>query len=155
LAGEEVIKAYNNINFNVTNSILFGYAIPFTHTGIMTSYAFSDQFGLDLGLVNGWDDVADNNSGKSLHSGITIAPDPKFTIYLTTTYGAEQPGNGQSKRFLETVLFTIKPTDQLTFIIDYNYGNESNIAMVSSATGYTPGTASIVNSTSAMMHIPG
>jgi len=151
LAGQEVIKAYNNINFNVTNSILFGYAIPFTHTGIMTSYAFNDLLSLDLGLVNGWDDVADNNDGKSLHMGINIAPDPIFNIYLTTTYGAEQPSNGESKRFLETVLFTVKPTDQLTFIVDYNYGNESNIAMAPSAGTPTdpPGSEGIVT------HVPG
>ncbi|HVN87954.1 MAG TPA: porin [Candidatus Binatia bacterium] len=128
LAGEEVIKAYNNINYNVTNSILFGFAIPFTHTGLLGSYAFSDQLALDLGVVNGWDAVADNNDGKSVHGGLTIAPDPKVSFYITGTYGPEQNNNGRSKRFLTTVVATIKPTDQLTFILDYDYGNESNIA---------------------------
>ena len=162
LAGEEVIKAYNNINFNVTNSILFGYAIPFTHTGIMASYAFNDMVGVDVGLVNGWDDVADNNDGKTLHSGISITPDPMLSFYISQTYGAEQPSNGQSKRYLSTLVMTVKPTDQLTFIVDYDYGNESNIQMVSSPTGYTPGTASVVNSNNntlgpggSSVHIPG
>jgi|SRR5579862_572805 len=155
LAGAEVIKAYNNFNYNVTNSILFGFAIPFTHTGLMASYAFTDQVSLDMGIVNGWDTVVDNNDGKSLHSGITIAPDPKFTFYQTVTYGPEQTGQfvpntvngscgsnpngpscnpnlelyvhpGLSKRLLLTSLITIKPIDPLTFIIDYDYGNDSN-----------------------------
>jgi hypothetical protein len=92
LAGAEVIKSYNSFNYNVTNSILFGFAIPFTHTGIMTSYAFSDQVSLDFGLVNGWDTVADNNDGKSIHSGLTLAFDPHITFYQTFTYGPEQTG---------------------------------------------------------------
>jgi hypothetical protein len=154
LAGAEVIKSYNNFNYNVTNSILFGFAIPFTHTGIMSSYAFSDQVSLDLGLVNGWDNVADNNDGKSLHSGLTLAFDPHVTFYQTVTYGPEQPGRyvtntvspscgtstsgpcdptaqlyvhpGRSKRLLLTSLLTIKPIDPLTLIIDYDYGNDSD-----------------------------
>jgi hypothetical protein len=140
LAGAEVIKSYNSFNYNVTNSILFGFAIPFTHTGIMSSYAFSDQVSLDFGVVNGWDAVADNNNGKSIHSGLTLAFDPHITFYQTVTYGPEQTGRtvtdnlgntltvhaGRSKRLLLTSLITIKPIDPLTLIIDYDYGNDSD-----------------------------
>ena len=140
LAGAEVIKSYNSFNYNVTNSILFGFAIPFTHTGLMGSYAFSDQVSLDFGIVNGWDAVADNNDGKSLHSGLTLAFDPHITFYQTVTYGPEQTGHtvfdnngvplvvhaGRSKRLLLTSLITIKPIDPLTLIIDYDYGNDSD-----------------------------
>jgi hypothetical protein len=155
LAGAEVIKSYNNFNYNITNAILFGFAIPFTHTGIMSSYAFSDQVSLDLGVVNGWDAVADNNDGKTVHSGLTLAFDPRITFYQTFTYGPEQTGRfvtntvsntcsgsanggpcdptlqlyvhpGKSKRLLLTSLLTIKPIDPLTLIIDYDYGNEGD-----------------------------
>jgi len=140
LAGAEIIKSYNSFNYNVTNSILFGFAIPFTHTGLMASYAFTDQVSLDMGVVNGWDAVADNNDGKSLHSGLTLAFDPHITVYQTVTYGPEQTehtvtdnlGNtllvhaGRSKRLLLTTLITVKPIDPLTLIIDYDYGNDSD-----------------------------
>jgi hypothetical protein len=141
LAGAEVIKSYNNLNYNVTESILFGFSIPFTHTGIMASYAFNDLLSLDLCVINGWDTVADNNDGKSVHSGLTIAPSPRFTIYITGTYGPEQTahsvmdnlGNtltihpGKSERLLLTTLITVKPTDQLTLILDHNYGRETDV----------------------------
>ena len=151
LAGEEVIKAYNNINYNVTNSILFGFAIPFTHTGLLANYAFTDQVALDLGIVNGWDTVADNNDGKTVHGGLTLAPDPKFTVYTTITYGPEQNSNAQSKRFLATVLATVKPTDQLTFILDYDYGNESNVALLDPTNPAAPA----ATSTTALYRAPG
>jgi hypothetical protein len=140
LAGAEVIKSYNAFNNNITESILFGFAIPFTHTGLMASYAFTDAVGLDFGLVNGWDAVADNNDGKSIHAGLNLAFIPQLTIYQTFTYGPEQTGRevtdnlgntlvvhaGRSKRLLLTTLATIKPTDALSFIIDYDYGNDSD-----------------------------
>ena len=140
LHGAEVIKVYNNLNYNITNSILFGFAIPFTHTGIMGSYAFNDQLSMSLGLVNGWDNVVDNNDGKSVHGMFSYAPNPMFSVALSGTYGPEQSthqvtdnlGNtltvhaARSKRLMLTPLITVKPTDGLTLIIDYNYGNESD-----------------------------
>jgi len=141
LHGAEVIKSYNNLNYNITNSMLFGFAIPFTHTGLMGTYAFTDQLSMSLGVVNGWDNVVDNNDGKSLHGMLSWTPSPKFSIALSSTYGPEQNthmvtdnlGNtleihaGRSKRLMLTPLITAKPTDQLTLILDYNYGNESDV----------------------------
>ncbi len=140
LMGAEVIKTYNSLNYNVTNSILFGFAIPFTHTGVMGTYAFSDLVSLDLGVVNGWDAVADNNDGKSLMSGLTLTFDPKFVVYQTVMYGPEQAARtvtdnlgdtltvhpGRSKRLMLTTLVTAKPTDALTLIGDFDYGNDSD-----------------------------
>ncbi|MFQ5667973.1 MAG: outer membrane beta-barrel protein [Candidatus Binatia bacterium] len=129
LAGLEVIKSYDNLNYNITNSILFGFAIPFTHTGLMGSYAFNDMVSLDLGIVNGWDNVVDNNDGKSVHGGINIAPDPRFSVYISGTFGPEQDDNGRSKRLLTTTVITLKPIDPLTVILEYDYGNESNVML--------------------------
>jgi len=140
LAGQEVIKSYNNFNYNISNGILFGFAVPFTHTGILSSYAFSDQVSLDLGVVNGWDAVADNNDGKSVHGGLNVAFDPRVTFYQTVTYGPEQTEHtvtdnngvpllvhaGRSKRLLLTSVATIKPIDPLTLIVEYDYGNDSD-----------------------------
>lgn len=127
--GAEIIKAYNNQNWNISNSILFGYAVPFTHTGVLATIAFPDELGsISGGVVNGWDNVVDNNDGKSFHGMLSLTPDPIFSFSLATTYGAEQPDNGRSKRFLVTPIFTIKPIDMLSLILEYDYGNESNIA---------------------------
>ena len=135
--GAEVIKAYNNFNYNISTSILFGSSIPFTHTGVLGTYAFGDLASVSAGMVNGWDNVSDNNEGKSVHGMFTLTPTPVFSFSLSGTYGAEQDNNGRSKRLMITPLFTIKPIDQLTFIIDYNYGNESNVAFAPGVTSTT------------------
>src|ERR1039457_932841 len=64
LAGAEVIAPTTDSNFS--RSILFGYAIPFTHTGVRTTYAVSDQVSWTLGLNNGWDQVSDANKQKTV-----------------------------------------------------------------------------------------
>jgi hypothetical protein len=133
LHGAEVIKSWNNLNYNISNSILFGWAIPFTHTGIMASYPLNDYFAFDLGLMNGWDNVADNNDGKTIHGAVTIKPHEKLSFYISGSYGPEQNDRGGSKRSMLTTLVTYKPTDKLTFILDHNWGHEDDI--VANASG--------------------
>src|SRR6266571_3342012 len=81
LHGAEIIKSWNNFNYNISNSILFGFSIPFTHTELMASYPLNSYFSVDLGVVNGWDNVADNNDGKTFHGGLTITPHETLSLY--------------------------------------------------------------------------
>jgi len=127
LHGAEVIKSWNNFNYNISNSILFGFSIPFTHTGLMASYPINDYFAVDLGVVNGWDTVADNNDGKTFHGGLTIKPHETLSLYLSGSYGSEQNDRGGSKRSMLTTLVTYKPMDRLTLILDHNWGSESDL----------------------------
>lgn len=127
LHGAEVIKTWDNINYNISNGILFGWAIPFTHTGILASYPINDFLAVDLGVVNGWDNVEDNNDGKTVHGGVTIKPHPMVSLYLAGSYGPEQEDRGDSRRGLATALLTVKPMDRLTFIIDGNWARESDV----------------------------
>ena len=133
LHGAEIIKTWDNFNYNISNSILFGFAIPFTHTGLMATYPITDFLSVDLGVVNGWDNVADNNDGKTFHGGLTITPHEMLSLYISGSYGSEQDprrkgGAGAgSKRSMLTTLLTFKPIDRLTFIVDHNWGNESDL----------------------------
>jgi hypothetical protein len=127
LHGAEIIKNYNGFNYNVSASVLFGFAIPFTHTGLMASIPIGSMLALDLGVVNGWDNVVDNNDGKTLHAGLKIAPVDTFSLYLSGSYGPEQNDNGNSKRTMLTALATLNATDALTFIVDANYGTENDV----------------------------
>jgi len=51
LLGAEVIEA--PLNMNYSRSFLFGFAIPFTNTGVMFNYPFTDTLQTNLGVVNG------------------------------------------------------------------------------------------------------
>ena len=81
LQGSEVIWSPNNPNFS--HSILFG-AIPFTHTGVRGTYAVSDTLSVIAGVNNGWDQLTDQNKGKTLELGVTA--NPIKPLNLTASY---------------------------------------------------------------------
>lgn len=136
--GAEIIKAYNNQNYNISSSMLFSAAIPLTHTGLMATVALPEELGsVSLGITNGWDSVVDNNDGKSLISSLTLTPSSIVAFNLSTSYGAEQDDNGESKRLLVNPMITVRPIDELTLIGEYLYGNESNVAMAPGVTSTT------------------
>ncbi len=124
LHGAEVIRRSGN--FNVSRSILFGYAIPFTHTGLMVTYPFTDRWTVTLGVINGWDNVTDNNSGKSLHGMVTVLPLKDLTLTVSGTWGPEQTNTNGPKRSLIDVVATYKPVPPLTLTVNFNYGVEAD-----------------------------
>ena len=53
LAGAEVIESPSDLNFS--RSILFGYAVPFTHTGVRLTWAYNGNLSFIVGGNRGWD----------------------------------------------------------------------------------------------------
>jgi hypothetical protein len=53
LAGAEVIESPSDLNFS--RSILFGYAVPFTHTGGRLTWAMNSNLSFVVGANKGWD----------------------------------------------------------------------------------------------------
>lgn len=142
LLGWEVLldprtQSYNN---NVTLSLLSGYSIPFTHTGGLAHFPITDQVELSVGVVNGWDNVKDNNSDKTLLWGLGIDPTDKVGFYFAGTYGAESDslndgGNGAgSKTAIVTGNASLNLHEYATVVFDSTWAN------VSDASG--PGTSS-------------
>jgi len=132
--GAEVIES--PLNFNISHSLAFSFAIPFTHTGVMLNYAISPQVKIAGGLVNGWDNVIDSNDGKSFMGGVVVTPVEQFSFALQGMYGAEQPNRGDSKRGLVDAVATIKPVDNLTLSLNYDYGNETDLGPPGGAKGF-------------------
>ena len=85
--GAEVIEARDNPNYS--RSLLFNYAIPFTHTGLMAGYTFSDALTANLYLMQGWDITDDNNKGKTVGASIAYTPMEQLAMTFNFTYGPE------------------------------------------------------------------
>jgi hypothetical protein len=144
LIGYEVINAWENPNFSRT--MMFGLSQAFTTTGIRFTYPFASWATASIGLINGWDNIEDNNRGKSFEYLVALTPHEKFGISFFGSYGAEQSnGNGNgtfagvgsctsgtvgcdpsAKRVVVGSIITIKPIDSTTLILEPYYGNESN-----------------------------
>jgi hypothetical protein len=120
--GAEVIEAKDN--FNYSRSFLFNYAVPFTHTGFMAGYKFSEAFTTYLYLVNGWDVSTDNNKGKTAGASFVLTPVDPLQLTFNFMYGPEQANNNSSNRFLFDWIGAFKATKKLTFMVNVDYGQE-------------------------------
>lgn len=63
LAGAEVIESPSDIQFS--RSILFGYAVPFTHTGGRLTWAMNSNISFIVGLNKGWDTTSQLNAPQN------------------------------------------------------------------------------------------
>lgn len=122
LHGAEVIESPNNLNFS--RSILFGYAIPFTHTGARLHYEMSDMVSVGVGVNNGWDNLKDDNKQKAVEVMIAFAPSDMFSLSVQGMSSREAGTTGQGVRNLVDAVATINATDELSFVINGDYGTQ-------------------------------
>lgn len=128
--GVEVVDAKDN--YNISRGLLFGYALPFSHTGIKADKGFADgKYTATLGLVNGWDNMQDNNKSKTGIAQVGTTVLPMTSIVLGGAYGAEQatPANGAQStqgngRTLFDAIVKVTPTEQLSLIGNWDVGEE-------------------------------
>ena len=124
--GAEVIEARDD--FNYSRSFLFNYAIPFTHTGLMSGYTFSDKLSAAVYIVNGWDNSDDEGKSKSLGASVTVTPVTPVSLIFNVMNGreADAVAGTEPNRFLFDWVGTVKATEKLTFTVNTDYAIESN-----------------------------
>jgi len=146
LAGAETINPTTDTNFS--RSILFGYAIPFTHTGVRGTYAVNDKLSLILGLNNGWDDMQDTNGNKTIETGASYAPLSNLSFSAAGYFGNEKlcgsscGGAGEPSaaaspggyRGLVDLIGNYSATDKLSFVLNYDYGWQDNAGSINPVT---------------------
>lgn len=120
--GAEVIEARDNPTYS--RSLLFLYAEPLTHTGVMANYAFSDALNAGIHVVNGWDNTSDNNRGKTVGFNLNYAPAEAFSTAFNFMYGPEQNSQAGRNRLLFTWVGTVKPIKPLSVVLALDYGRE-------------------------------
>lgn len=121
-AGAEVIES--NANWNYSRSLLFSWAIPYYHFGFRATET-KGHFTGGFQLVNGWNNVEDNNSGKTL--GFVGNITTKKVSWMNNFYtGPENPTTNTGWRNLydTTVLFT--PADKFNAYVNFDYGQNKS-----------------------------
>jgi len=126
LQGAEVIESVNDWNFS--RSFLFSYAIPFTHTGIRAYYKPFENIPVDayIGVVNGWDDVVDNNRAKTIEAELNYYATDKLSFTANGIFGPERSDSDKDFRNVIDLVATYQATDKLTLKANYDYGWEKN-----------------------------
>ncbi|MDE3009972.1 MAG: porin [Pseudomonadota bacterium] len=146
LAGAEVIDSSANTNFS--RSLLFGQ-IPFTHTGVRATYAVDDTTNLIFGVNNGWDQLKDANTQKTVELGVTANPVKPLTL-AASLYSGVEPVYGpynyaaayavpltltaqqatayrtQGNRTLFDFVGTYAASDKLSLVLNVDYAVQEN-----------------------------
>ncbi len=117
-AGAEVIET--DTNWNYSHSLLFAWAIPYYHFGIRTSFPVGKHFTGGFQVVNGWNNVEDNNSGKTI--GLTGALVMKKFSWFTNYYaGPENAGTNSGWRNLFDTTLLLTPPGKVNAYINFDY----------------------------------
>jgi hypothetical protein len=137
-AGAEVIESHSNWNYS--RSLLFSWAIPYYHFGLRTSFPVGKHFTGGFQIVNGWNNIEDNNSGKTL--GFTGAfSNTKFVWYNNYYTGPENPGTNVGWRSLYDTTLLLTPSAKLNAYLNFDYGQNASGAGVSRFTAKWYGVA--------------
>lgn len=126
--GAEVIETKDDLNYS--RGLLFSYAIPYYHYGLRAKYAFSDKYSISGCLVNGWNNVLDNNTGKTYGIGFGWNPNKKISFTQNFMAGPEQSSNNSSWRQLWDTVITYSPTTKLSFTFNTDYGRGDHMKQV-------------------------
>jgi len=131
-AGAEVIES--NANWNYSRSILFAWAVPYYHFGARITQPIGSHFTGGVQIVNGWNNMVDNNSGKTI--GLIGNITSKKVTWSNNYYtGPENAGTNSGFRNLydTTLLFT--PSDKFNAYVNFDYGQNK---IVTGKTSTTP-----------------
>jgi hypothetical protein len=130
--GAEVIETKDN--FNYSRGWLFTYG-PYYHAGLRAKYAFNDKVALTGFLVNGWDNLFENNVKTGKTGGFQLALTPTKRFALTQTYlaGPEAPlanvpdiSARDNWRHVADTVATIFVNDKFTLLGNFVYGSDGD-----------------------------
>lgn len=117
-AGAEVTETH--LNWNYSRSLLFANG-PYYHVGIRSTMPITKNFTGGVQLVNGWNNLRENNSGKTV--GLTGAfTFSRFSWFNNYYVGPENNDTTRGNRhFYDTVLL-FSPHARVNAYVNYDYG---------------------------------
>ncbi len=121
--GYEVVQATGN--FFYSHSYTQYYGEPFTHTGVLASYQYTDQTELLGGWTMGWDSGFDNfNDASTFLGGIAYTVNNYTTLTWAVVAGDFGDGtpNNNGDIYMNSIVLDIQLTDRLEYVLQHDLG---------------------------------
>ncbi len=113
----------NNLTWHYGRGYLYTNG-PYYHFGLRAAKPLTGSFTVGFQLVNGWNNVEDNNSGKTM--GFTTAWTGKKVSWLTNIYiGPEKTGTNRGWRSIYDTVLNFTPAEKVTGYLNYYHGREN------------------------------
>lgn len=127
--GAEVIETKDNWNYS--RSLLFTWPIPFYHFGARATYEVNDMFSIGGSVSNGWNNVKDNNSAKTIGVSATVKPGKltwigNYMVGNETTPGVFGPGSTGELRHTFDTTAVYDFTDRFAVMGNYDYVRDNS-----------------------------
>jgi hypothetical protein len=125
IIGNEVVTAPDN--FFYSHAYTMQYGKPFTHTGALASWDYSDQLVVHGGLVNGWDKFDAVTDQTAFIGGVTYTPcHEQYSLAFAFITGQEDgiapPLSGN--RTMYSIVFNYHVTDAIEYVFQHDNGWE-------------------------------
>lgn len=112
-------------NFFNTIPYTYQWGEPFTHTGAMATYQFTDQFVVSSGVIKGWDNFDGNNPhlGNLTTWGYTFKD--KSNLAQVIVLSQEPNANLQfTQRYYQSLVYTKPIDDNWTYVAQTDFGTQ-------------------------------
>ncbi len=132
LLGYELIDG--NDNPNVTQGILFTFAIPLFHTGFLASGSLSEEVSWSAGLVNGFNNTLDTGDNKGFLGQLAWEDGPWFASLSTyvgtlgetraslSTPAGSRPGDNSVQTQIYDAILQYSPSEDTTAWLNIDWG---------------------------------
>src|SRR5881296_3926263 len=132
LMGVEVIETVANPNWSEANQFI--YVENFTGTGVSVETKFNNYVDAQFRVINGWDQVSDNNTHKSLMGRVGLYPDALTSLGIVGYWGPEEAGDNSANRYGVDAVLWRKVGGKVNVWLQGDYGKEQANAALPVAT---------------------
>lgn len=123
------IESANNQNcYNLTRSLMAD-ASPYFETGARLTYETEGGLAISGLVLNGWQNIVDQNSNKAIGTQINWAPNDKFTFNHSTFIGNEFDDSAPRFRYFQDIYVELKdvvPDLKFAFVFDFMLQEQLN-----------------------------
>lgn len=119
-------SAISKDNWTLTRSLMAENS-PYYEAGGRFVYEIAPQLTLTALVLNGWQNIRDNNQGKAIGTQIQWRPTDKLLINSSGFYGNEQPQDSvRRRRYFHNFYVSYAATDRLSLAAIFDVGRQES-----------------------------
>lgn len=129
IIGYEVVPAPDN--FFYSHAYTMQYGEPFTHTGILGTWHYSDSWTFASGIVDGWDKFDPVVNRAAYLGGVVYTPEhEKYTVAFSLITGDEDGAAPpvEGNRTMYSLVFSWNISESTQYVAQHDLGTQSNAA---------------------------
>ena len=119
-------SALSKDNWTLTRSLMAENS-PYYEAGARLTYEVSPKLTLTGLVLNGWQNIRENNQGKALGTQLQWKPTAKLLLNSSTFYGNEQPQDSvRRRRYFHNFYASYAATDRLSLAVVFDVGKQES-----------------------------